>query len=58
MNDIREVKFDEFVMLAGDKLVTDSRKVAAKFGKRHREVLRAIRNLECSDDFTRRNFAQ
>lgn len=57
MNDIQAMKFDEFVMLAGDKLVTDSRKVAAKFGKRHGDVIRAIRNLECSDDFTQRNFA-
>lgn len=57
MNDIQSMKFDEFVMLAGDRPVTDSRKVAAKFGKRHGDVIRAIRNLECSDDFTQRNFA-
>jgi Rha family phage regulatory protein len=48
----------DFVMLAGDRPVTDSRKVAKQFGKRHREVLRAYRNKQCSEGFARRNFAQ
>lgn len=39
------------------KPVTSSRAVAWKFGKRHKDVLRAIENLECSDEFTERNFA-
>ncbi|WP_374956664.1 Rha family transcriptional regulator, partial [Bordetella avium] len=46
------------VSLAGDRLVTDSRRVAERFKKRHRDVLRAIRLLECSADFRARNFAQ
>ncbi|RIQ38167.1 Rha family transcriptional regulator [Bordetella avium] len=48
----------DMVSLAGDRLVTDSRRVAEKFKKRHRDVLRAIRLLECSADFRARNFAQ
>lgn len=32
--------------------------VAKMFGKNHRDVLRAIKNIECSDEFRRRNFAQ
>lgn len=46
------------VLLAGDQPVTDSRRVAVRFNKRHRDVLRAIRLLECSPDFRARNFAQ
>lgn len=34
-----------------------SLQVAERFQKRHDTVLRAIRNLECSADFNRRNFA-
>ncbi len=37
--------------------VTDSKLVAEKFGKRNSDVLRDIRNLHCSDDFLKRNFA-
>ena len=36
---------------------TTSLKVAEHFGKRHKDVLRAIRALECSKEFTGRNFA-
>ena len=32
--------------------------VAEKFEKRHADVLRAIRELECSEEFSRRNFKQ
>lgn len=32
--------------------------VAKQFGKQHRTVLRAIRNLECSEKFRLRNFVQ
>ncbi|MFE3839627.1 Rha family transcriptional regulator, partial [Pseudogemmobacter sonorensis] len=38
-------------------LMASSREVAHNFGKMHKDVLRAIRNLECSEDFNRRNFA-
>lgn len=37
--------------------VTTSLKVAEKFGKRHADVLRAVRNLDCSPEFAERNFA-
>lgn len=38
-------------------LTVTSRQVAEHFGKQHKDVLRAIRILECSNDFTERNFA-
>lgn len=37
--------------------VTTSKLVAEKFGKRNADILRAIKNLECSDEFKERNFA-
>jgi Rha family phage regulatory protein len=35
---------------------TTSLKVAEHFGKQHKNVVRAIRNLDCSDEFRRLNF--
>ena len=49
--------FREMVTTLDNKIITTSLKVADYFGKRHKDVLRAIRNLKCSDDFTQRNFA-
>lgn len=37
--------------------MTTSLVIAEKFSKRHKDVLRAIRNLECSKPFRERNFA-
>lgn len=39
------------------KIVTTSLAVAAHFGKQHKDVLKAIYNLECSEEFRQRNFA-
>lgn len=54
MSNLLEV--NDIVMMSGDKLMTDSRKVAKHFKKRHGDVLRAYEKLECSEDFSRRNF--
>lgn len=40
-----------------NEAMADSRDVAAYFGKRHGDVLRAIQNLTCSQEFRQRNFA-
>jgi Rha family phage regulatory protein len=45
------------VKIDDGEAMADSRDVAAFFGKRHTEVLRAIRDLNCSADFSQRNFA-
>ena len=58
MNDISINAFQDFVTLAGDKLVTDSRKVAKHFRKQHSKVMRAIRNLGCSQKFRLANFGE
>lgn len=40
-----------------EKLITTSRKIAETFEKRHADVLRDIETLQCSKEFTERNFA-
>lgn len=57
MNDV--INFNDFVMLAGDKLVTDTRRVAKHFGKRHDDVLRKARKvIHDAGDFALRNFTE
>ena len=46
------------VFIADRRPVTTSQTIADTFGKRHREVLRAIRDLEAPEDFIARNFAR
>lgn len=41
----------------GDQLITTSVDIAKHFGKRHQHIMEAIRNLDCSKEFARRNFA-
>lgn len=38
--------------------VVSSKSIADSFGKVHRDVMRAIKNIDCSDDFRVRNFAR
>ncbi|MDO9713764.1 Rha family transcriptional regulator [Paracraurococcus lichenis] len=46
------------VLRAGDGRVwADSRDIAAQLGRRHHDVLRAWRDLDCPDDFRQSNFA-
>ncbi|WFB47128.1 Rha family transcriptional regulator [Vibrio coralliilyticus] len=40
----------------GEKVRTSSLKVAEAFNKRHDDVLRKLRSLECSQKFIDRNF--
>ena len=39
------------------QITTTSQQIAEHFGKRHADVIRAIRKLECPGDFAERNFA-
>lgn len=48
----------ELVNNKSGKLLTTSKIIADSFGKIHRDVLRSIKNLDCSDEFRERNFAQ
>ncbi|MCG9060124.1 Rha family transcriptional regulator [Laribacter hongkongensis] len=58
MNELKISNLNDFVMLAGDKIVTDSRKVAAHFTKQHAKVLRDIRRIisETGEEFAKANF--
>ena len=53
------IKFDfnEMVTLQGNQVMTTSLKVAEYFGRRHADVLKAIKKLGCSEEFTKRNFS-
>ena len=55
MNDIQ--LFRALVSVKNNTPVTTSRKIAKVFGKQHKDVLRAIERIECSDEFSGRNFA-
>lgn len=45
------------VEITGGKPTTTSLDVAKHFRKQHKDVLKSIANLECSPEFTQRNFA-
>lgn len=47
---------NNLIKIDNGQAVTSSRQIAENFGKRHDAVLRAIRNLDCSAEFTRHNF--
>lgn len=46
----------QLVHYSNNRLVTTSLDVAQNFGKKHKEVLRSIQNIECSQEFGERNF--
>ncbi|WOX99975.1 Rha family transcriptional regulator [Dickeya fangzhongdai] len=50
--------FREMVMVADGRIVTTSLRVAEYFGKRHDNVIRAVKRLsiDCSNDFNQLNF--
>lgn len=49
---------NDLVVIHNDRPMVSSQLVAEKFGKAHRDVIRAVKNLDCSGDFKVRNFAQ
>jgi Rha family phage regulatory protein len=51
-----QFKFENMVTLQGNHVMTTSLKVAEYFGRKHKTILRAIRNLNCSEKFNERNF--
>lgn len=52
----QELLFRELVIAKHGEAFTTSRQVAEQFGKDHRNVLRAIRLLDCDEEFTELNF--
>lgn len=51
-------EFRPHVEIINGQIKTTSLKIAEHFGKIHRDVMRAIENIECSPEFRLRNFAQ
>lgn len=48
---VSDLVFDQ-----GEQIRTSSLKVAEEFNKQHKDVIRKLKSLECSDEFTERNF--
>ncbi|ASS70080.1 Rha family transcriptional regulator [Bacillus atrophaeus] len=48
---------NQLVFIEGNQAVTDSLTVAEVFGKRHADVIKSIETLNCSKEFTKRNFS-
>ncbi|WP_427864946.1 Rha family transcriptional regulator [Providencia stuartii] len=46
------------VTIKDHKAITTSQNVSSFFNKRHDDVLKKIRNLDCSQEFSARNFAE
>ncbi|MTW19424.1 hypothetical protein GJ689_24850, partial [Rhodoplanes serenus] len=57
MNEINPARQPVVRITDTGEAMADSRDVAAYFGKRHCDVLTALRNLNCSAEFRERNFA-
>ncbi|AIS12656.1 hypothetical protein JM49_13525 [Pseudomonas chlororaphis subsp. aurantiaca] len=56
MNTSTVVDMRKFVEACNGEAFTTSQNVADAFGKLHKDVLRKVESLECSADFTERNF--
>lgn len=48
--------FRQLVTAAEGEPITDTFQIAKAFGKRHADVLRALKNCHCSEDFRRAHF--
>lgn len=57
MNAIALTEFNPSLAVINGTIKTTSLKVAEHFGKRHGDVIRSLNNIECSTEFSERNFA-
>lgn len=57
VNALKKLKM-QLVITYHEQVSTTSILVAQKFGRRHDDVLRVVRNIECSSDFRLRNFTE
>nr|WP_229655744.1 Rha family transcriptional regulator [Pantoea sp. 201603H] len=53
---VTEFDFSQLVGAADGEPVTDTFQIAKAFSKRHADVLRALKNCHCSDEFRRAHF--
>ena len=47
---------NDLVVIQNETPMVSSQLVADKFGKAHRDLMRAVKNLDCSEEFKVRNF--
>jgi Rha family phage regulatory protein len=55
---IMETNFNSLVRFENNRVVTTTNEIANVFGKEHNKVLRAIKNLQCSEEFKVANFVE
>lgn len=48
---------NQLVHQSGDRLIVTTLEISNRFGRQHKDVLKAIGNLDCSPEFRQRNFA-
>ena len=58
VNQLPDVDLRHYISIKDNQLYTSSTRIAEVFGKEHRNVLRAIRELDCSKYFAQLNFEQ
>ena len=54
---VEMINTDNLVIISNNETTTTSLKIAEFFGKRHDDVLKKIKSLDCSPEFNHRNFA-
>lgn len=52
-----QFQIDQAVFIQDQQIKTDSLKIAEIFGKPHKDVLNKIKTLDCSSEFSERNFS-
>jgi Rha family phage regulatory protein len=57
-NQTLSINPSEFCSIINRSIRTTSVKVAKAFGKRHDDILKKVKNIDCSPDFRLRNFAE
>ncbi|MVW25227.1 Rha family transcriptional regulator [Escherichia coli] len=53
---VNGIDFRQLVTAADGEPITDSFQIAKAFGKRHQHVIRAIKSLRCSEEFSTAHF--
>ena len=56
MSNLTTIDFVKLIHRDGDRLFVTSLKVSGHFGKQHKNIIQAIENLECSQEFRQLNF--
>ena len=57
LSQLPDIDLRQFITIQKDHPITTSLRVAEAFGKRHDNVLQRVRMLDCSAEFSARNFA-